>query len=71
MLVDQKVKKFKELLPCAFAMYDCRQIEDISSVENFIWLHKSYLNNLSGAVTSIIVLCHRYLVHLSSKDHYI
>ena len=33
-LVDQKAKKFKELLPCAFAMYDCRQIEDISSVEN-------------------------------------
>ena len=35
MLVDQKVKKFTELLPCTFAVYDCRQFEDFSSVENF------------------------------------
>ena len=34
MLVDQRVKKFTELLPCTFAMYDCRQLEDVSSVEN-------------------------------------
>ena len=34
MLVDQKVKKFTELLPCTLAMYDCRQLEDVSSVEN-------------------------------------
>ena len=34
MLVDQKAKKFTELLPCTFPVYDCRQLEDISSVEN-------------------------------------
>ena len=33
---DHKVKKLKftEFLPCTFAMYDCRQLEDVSSVEN-------------------------------------
>ena len=30
---DHKVKKFTEFLPCTFAMYDCRQLEDVSSVE--------------------------------------
>ena len=34
MLDDQKVKKFMELLPCTFAMYDCRQLKDVSIVEN-------------------------------------
>ena len=34
MLVDQKVKKFTELLPCIFAMYDFRQLGHFSSVEN-------------------------------------
>ena len=34
MLVDQKVMKFTELLPCTFAMYDCRQLKDVSSIEN-------------------------------------
>ena len=33
MLVDQKVKKFMEV-PCTFAVYNCRQLEDVSSVEN-------------------------------------
>ena len=33
-LIDQKVKKFTELLLCTFAMYDCRQLEDVSIVEN-------------------------------------
>ena len=31
---DHKVKKFREFLQCAFAMYDCRQLEDVSSVNN-------------------------------------
>ena len=31
---DHQVKKFKEFLPCTFAMYDCRQLEDVSSLEN-------------------------------------
>ena len=35
MLVDQKAKKSTELLLCTFAVYDCRQLEDVSSVENF------------------------------------
>ena len=34
MLVDHMVKKFTELLPCTFAIYDCKQLEDVSSVEN-------------------------------------
>ena len=34
MLVNQKVKQFTELQPCTFAVYDCRQFEDVSSVEN-------------------------------------
>ena len=34
MLVDHKVKEFTELLPCTFAMYDCRQLEDVSGVES-------------------------------------
>ena len=33
-LVDQKDTKFTELLPCIIAVYDCRQLEDVSSVEN-------------------------------------
>ena len=36
MLVDQKVKKFTELLSCNFAVYDCWQLEDVSSVENVL-----------------------------------
>ena len=34
MLVDQKVKKFTELLSCTLAVYDCRQFEDVSSLDN-------------------------------------
>ena len=50
---DHWVKKFTEFLPCTFAMYDCRQLEDVSSVERMsILLQKSYLKFLSGAITS-------------------
>ena len=31
---DHKAKKLTEFLPCAFAMYDCRQLEDVSRVDN-------------------------------------
>ena len=31
---DHKVKKFTEFLAFTFAMYDCRQLEDVSRVEN-------------------------------------
>ena len=34
LLVDQKVKKLTELLQCTFAVYDCRQLEDVSRLEN-------------------------------------
>ena len=51
---DHKVKKFTEFLPCAFTMYDCRQLEDVSSVENVhMVIQISYLGFLSGASTSI------------------
>ena len=39
-----------------------------------IWLQKSYLKFLSGAITSIfhhsVVLCHRHLVHFSTRDDF-
>ena len=47
---DHKVKKFTEFLPRTFAMYDCRQLEDVSSVENVHMV--TYF--LSGAITSIL-----------------
>ena len=58
---DHKVKKFTEFLPCAFAMYDCRQLEDVSSVENahmitdllpqvFIRCYQLHLPSLSSVV---------------------
>ena len=58
---DHKVKKFMELLQRTFAMYDCRQFEDVSSVENvhmitdllpqvFIRCYHLHLQSLSSAV---------------------
>ena len=58
---DHKVKKFTESLPCTFAMYDCRQLDDVSSVENvhlvtdllpqvFIRCHHLHLPSLSSVV---------------------
>ena len=71
---DHKVKKFTEFLPCTFAMYDCRQLEDVSSVENVHMVTDLLRQILSGAITSIfhhlVVLCHRHLVHLSSRDDF-
>ena len=73
---DHKVKKFTEFLPCTFAMNDCRQLEDVSSVENVHMVTEIiYLKFLSGAITSIfhhlVVLCHGHLVHFSSRDDFI
>ena len=36
MLIDQKVKKFTELVPCTFAVYDCMQLEDVSMVTEIL-----------------------------------
>ena len=58
---DHKVKKFMEFLACTFAMYDCRQLEDVSSVENvhmvtdllpqvFIRCDHLHLSSLTSAV---------------------
>ena len=58
---DHKVKKLREFLPYAFAMYDCRQLKDVSSVENvhmgtdllpqvFIRCYHLYLPSSSSAV---------------------
>ena len=58
---DHKVKKFTEFLPCTFAIYDCRQYEDVSSVENvhmvteilsqaFIRCYHLHLPSLSSVV---------------------
>ena len=58
---DHKVKKLTEFLPCTFAMYDCRQFDDVSSIENvhvvtdlllqvFIRCHHLHLPSLSSVV---------------------
>ena len=52
MLVDQKVKKFTELLPCTLAMYDCRQLKDVSGVENVHMVTDALSQFLTGAVSS-------------------
>ena len=49
---DHKVEKFTEFLPCSFAMYDCRQLEDVSSVENVHMVTEILSQVLSGAITS-------------------
>ena len=75
MLVDQKVKKLTELLPCTFVMYDCRQLEDVSIVENVHMVTEILYHFFSDAVTphlpSLSSLRQRHLVHLSSRDHFI
>ena len=54
-------EKFTEFQPCTFAMYDCRQLEDVSSVENvhivtdllpqvFIRCYRLHLPSLSSVV---------------------
>ena len=60
MLVDQKVKTFTEILQCTFAVYGCRQLEDVSSVENVHMAQKSYIMFLSGTC------CNLHLPSLSS-----
>ena len=56
-----KVNKFTVFLPCTFAMYDCRQLEDVSSIENvhmvadllpqvFIRCYRLHLRSLSSVV---------------------
>ena len=56
---DHKVKKFTEFLPCAFAMYDCRQLEDVSSVEN--------VHMITDLLPQVFIRCyHLHLPSLSS-----
>ena len=52
-LVGQKIKKLTELLPCTFAMYDCRQLVDVSIVENVHMVSEILYQFFSGTVTSI------------------
>ena len=59
MLVDHKVKKFTELQPCTFAMYECRQLEDVSSVEN-VHMVTEILSHV------FIRCCHLHLPSLNS-----
>ena len=53
---DHKVKNFTEFLPCAFAMYDCRQLEDVSSVEN--------VHMVTDLLPQVFIRC--YHLHLPS-----
>ena len=56
---DHKVKKFREFLPCTFAMYDCRQLEDVSSVEN--------VHMVTNLLPQVFIRCyHLHLPSLSS-----
>ena len=50
MLVDRKDKKFTELLPCTFAMYDFRQLEDVSSIEN--------VHMATEILSQVFIRCH-------------
>ena len=54
--VDHKVMKFTEFLSCTFAMYDCRQLEDVSSVEN--------VHIVTDLLPQIFIRCYRF--HLPS-----
>ena len=56
---DHKVKKFTEFLACTFAMYDCRQHEDVSSVEN--------VHMVTDLLPQVFIRCyHLHLPSLSS-----
>ena len=74
MLVDQKVKKFTELLPCTLAMYDYRQLEDVSSVESVHMvteiLSQIFIRCCLLHLPSLSSLSHMRLVHLNSRDHF-
>ena len=59
MLVDHEVKKVLELLSCAFAMYDCRQLNDVSSIEN--------VHMVTKILSRVFIrCCHLHLPSLSS-----
>ena len=71
---DLKVKKFTEFLPCAFAMNDCRQLGGVSSVENVHMITKIlsqvFIRCYHLHLPSLSILCHRHLVHFSSRDDF-
>ena len=76
LLVDQKVEKFTELLPCTFAMYDSRQLEDVSSVESVhmvteilsqVFIRCCHLHFPS--ISSVVPQAFSAL--MSSRDHFI
>ena len=58
MLVDQWVEKCRELLPCTLTVYDCRQLENVSSVENVHMVTEILSQVLSGTY------CHLHLPSL-------
>ena len=60
MSVDQNViKAFTELLPYTVAMYDCRNLEDFSSVEN--------VHMVTEILSQVFIrCCHLHLPSLSS-----
>ena len=55
------VKKFTEFLAFTFEMYDCRQLEDVSSVEN--------VHMVTDLLPQVFIRCHHlHLPSLSSVD---
>ena len=56
---DHMVKKFTEFLTCTFAMYDCRQLVDVSSVMN--------VHMVTDLLPQVFIRCyHPHLPSLSS-----
>ena len=70
-----KDKKVTELLPCIIAMYDCRQLDDVSIVENVHMvteiLYQIFIRCCHLHLPSLSSFCHMHLVHLSPRDHFI
>ena len=75
MLANQKIKKFTDVLPCTLAMIDCRQLEDVSSIENVHMvteiLSQIFIRCCLLHLPSLSCLCHMHLVHFNSRDYFI
>ena len=69
------INKLTEFLPCTFAMYDCRQLEDVSSIENVHMvteiLSQVYIRYYHLHLPSLSSVVPQALVQLSSRDDFI
>ena len=49
-----RLRSFTEFLPCAFAVYDCRQLEDVSSLEN--------VHMITDLLPQVFIRCYHLLL---------